>query len=224
MKNIHALFLIAFTLLALLLTASTASAVSCHCFQDRAFDPEAPGSVDPYLLATARNGLLAGAAQADKADVVRARMTGETEETLWVALIVIDRTGVNGDALAGARKSSPNWATALKKLQLDPAKLGPEFSAASDDAALARALADSALTRAFGFSPEKLAALRAENADTGEAALAGFVAAKTGDDPSKLLADIRANRTRWGTLIDNAGITTEDVGDLIAQRARPTPP
>lgn len=221
MKTLHTL---GFALFLLLAAASIGSAANCHCFQDRTFNPDAPALVDPYLLATARNGLLAGAAGTDKKAVVTARMTGEEESALWVALVVIDRTGVDGAELTGARKSSDNWADALDKLHLSAdqsARLGPEFADRTDDEALARALADTALRRAFGYDEPTLATLRKEGAGNAELALAGLIASRTGETPTAIFR--RSLTGTWGRLVDDAGLAAQEVGDLIVRKARPAP-
>jgi hypothetical protein len=76
-------------LLALLLLppglAGAEPTATCHCYQDRAFDPSRPAAADPYILATTRSSLLSAVFGIEKRSLVSAVMTGTDPDDLWVA-------------------------------------------------------------------------------------------------------------------------------------------
>lgn len=209
------------------LFASTAlseawAAVNCHCFRDRTFDPAAPSKADPYLLATARNGFLAGAAGIEKGAVVKARMAGDEERDLWIAHRLALLASLPAERLFDAREAAPSWREALDGLHIAADVGGPAFTLArgrGDDAGMARALADEALRAGFGLSGETIADLRAQDADNGEAALAAFLAGPEEPAPT-LLRDVRSGRRTWGQILTARGEPSETVGDRIADKVR----
>jgi hypothetical protein len=217
----------AFSLLCAFLFVSAAlpearAAVNCHCFRDRTFDPAAPSKADPYLLATARNGLLAGAAGVEKGVMVKARMTGGGENDLWIAYRIGVLASLPAEKLLAARAATPSWREALDGLQVTGDVGGPAFTLArsrGDDAGMARALADEALRTGFGLSGETVADLRAQDADNGEAALAAFLAGPEEPAPA-LLRDVRSGRRTWGQILTARGEPSETVGDRIADKVR----
>jgi hypothetical protein len=196
--------------------------VSCHCFRDRTFDPSAPAKADPYLLATARNGLLAGAAGVEKGVVVKARMTGGEENDLWVAYRIGILASLPAEKLLAAREAAPSWREALDTLKIPGDLGGPAFTLArsrGDDAGMARALADESLRTGFSLSPETVADLRGQGADNGEAALAAFFGAS--DEPAPaLLREVRSGKRTWGQVLTARGIPSDTVGDRIAEKVR----
>jgi hypothetical protein len=192
--------------------------VTCHCFKQRTFEPGRPDSADPYILATARNGLLAAASGTQKSDVVRARMTGATESDLWFSLYLAARTGTPVKTLKGARAGSTSWAEAVDSLQLSTDNLGPAFETArraGDDEGMSLALADLALAHGFKVSSELLKKLRAAGAGNAEVALSLLLAERTKRQPEAVLEDVDLKRQTWGSLLFSAGIAPESVSDLI---------
>lgn len=197
-----------------------AAAVACHCFRDRQFQPSQPASADPYVLATARNSLLAAAAGVGKGEVVRQRMTGASETDLWLSLYLSARTGTPPDRILAARDRSPSWAAALDALKLPAGTLGAAFDAArrSGDAdAMAAALADTVLASAFGVQDTVLTDLRRSGADTAAAALSLLVARRTGRGPEAVYADVSGGRATWGALINALGVPLDTTGDLVME-------
>ena len=69
------------------------STVNCHCFQDRAYDPQRAYAADPYFLATTQNSLLANLFGLSKKDVVRAKMAGANGDSLWVSHYLAKKSG-----------------------------------------------------------------------------------------------------------------------------------
>jgi len=213
-------------LLVLLLAAVDAAAaptVSCHCFQDRSFDPLRPAAVDPYILATTQNTLLAAAFGLDKKDVVRAKMTGVSGDELWLVHYLSDRSGLVPEKIAAARRQADNWRAAVHILGIDPASLSPAFFSAllgqADEALLAAAAADATLVDFCAVAPEEVGALRKAGASTAETVLASLLARKTGRAGAELFASVRDGSATWGGLLQGAAVEPTAIGSLFVQPA-----
>lgn len=212
-------------LLMCLCVPSYSGAVSCHCFQDRAFDPAAPAKADDFVLATARNALAAHAFGLPKADVVRARMGGASEADLWIAHRAGAEAGTPPSDFLDARAGAPSWKAALASLNFDPRRLGAPFAAAlaagRPDAETASPLADPFLLRLAAANGELLVkALRDAGADNAEAAAALLLHNLTKKPPVELLRSVRAGAASWGGLFHEAGVAADAVDDLLLKTLR----
>lgn len=204
----------AFLSLALLLAfaapAPAAPAMSCHCFQDRSFDPAEPRRVEPYLLATTRNSFLAVAFGQSKKEIIRLRMAGTDGADLWVAYYLAPKAGIPASELLQARRKTASWPPVLAARGIEPGQSGPHFSrvlaAGGNDQALADAAADETLSAAAGAAPELLRQFRERGADTGEIILALLIAQRLGRPAIDLQTDVQAGRATWGGLLDSVGI------------------
>lgn len=121
-------------LLVLVSPALAIPTVTCHCFQDRSFDPQHPAAVDPYLLANARNSLFAAAFKVEKSTVVRAVMAGSAPEELWVghylAVKTLSRkTGRPAKTLFNEVRSGGSWGKIFAATDLEPKGIEGEMRA-----------------------------------------------------------------------------------------------
>ncbi|TAL16399.1 hypothetical protein EPN96_09715 [bacterium] len=210
--------LAAFLLLAF--AAEGFSAVSCHCFNDRKFDPEAPFIADPFILATARNTIAAVASGVDKGAIVKKRMTGSTEGDLWLGLFLAKETGVSAEALLSAREKNPSWSAALSAIPVDTGKFGKEFESArnaGNEEAMAAALADFAFTERFGQKQAEVSGLRTLGASTAETTLSLLLSKKTGKSPLDIFKETTSGKKSWGQLLDAAGIPAEITGKSVTE-------
>lgn len=192
------------------LPAHAAPSIACHCFQDRSYDPANPQRVDPYLLANARNSLLAAAFGLNKKEIVRARMGGTAGEELWIAHYLARQTGTATADLLRSRQGEASWPAALAARQIAPASTGPLFAAAlaagGSDADLATAAADEVLTGGVKVPPIELRGLRQAGGETGEIILALLISRRAERPAVGILADVRAGRTAWGELLQQVAI------------------
>jgi hypothetical protein len=201
-----------------------ALAVTCHCFKERAFVASQPASADPYILATARNSLVAAASGIDKGAVVRQRMTGATETDLWLSNYLSTRVdNRSADQLLDARDQVSSWAAAFDTMKLNTEKLGSLFQTArkADDAdGMARALADPVLATTFEAGEPTLARLRDDGANIAESALSLFLGGKLDRTPESILGEVKEGENTWGMLLNSLGIKIDTVGDLIAEAVK----
>ena len=206
--------------LMLFIPAQQAQAVTCHCFKERSFKPSQPASADPYILATARNSLVAAAAGIDKGAVVRQRMTGATETDLWLSGYLSTLVDKSAEDLLKARDRATSWPAAFEVINLESGKLGSAFQKAleSGDAdGMARSLADPVLGRAFNTGEPTLARMRDRGANIAESALGLYLAGQMNRTPESILSDVRSGGKTWGALFNSMGIQIDTVGDRIAE-------
>jgi len=203
-------------------------AISCHCFQDRSFDPAEPRRVEPYLLATTHNSFLAVAFGQSKKEIVRLRMAGTAGADLWVANYLAPKTGIPTGELLQLRKKADSWLPVLAARGIGSGQTGPIFgrvlAADGNDQALADAAADETLGTAAGTAPEELIQFRKRGADTGEIILSLIIAQRIGRSAIDLFAEVQAGRATWGELVDSVGIRPAEmeaaVRSLLRQRER----
>jgi hypothetical protein len=188
-----------------------APAISCHCFRDREFDPARPTAADPYLLATARNSLLAAAFGVDKGEVVRSLMTGTSPDDLWVAHWAAAKTGGDAAKLLEAKAGKGTWKAALagSEKRLGAAFAGP-LAAGASDPVLSAVAVDDVLVRRLGADARSLLALRARGASTPAVILCTLLSSRARRPAVDLLADVASGRESWGTLV--TGLRVEPKG------------
>jgi len=207
-------FFLALLLVTLATEALAVPAISCHCFQDRSFDPQRPGAVDPYLLANARNSLFAAAFGVEKKEVVKAVMSGTLPEELWVSHYLAQRSGQSVKRVGSLRSSTPSWKGVLSPLGLGPEQCGNAFFAAALQGAGSNVLAsravDAVLTTCLLVPPEELAGLRGAGADDRQAVLAVFLSRKTGR-AARDLYDEAAGGGSWGAILAATGMVPKDI-------------
>lgn len=207
-----------FYLTLLLVTLATPAlavpAISCHCFQDRSFDPQHPDAVDPYLLANARNSLFAAAFGVEKKEVVKAVMSGTLPEELWVSHYLAHRSGQSVERVGSLRSSNPSWKGVLSPLGAGPEQCGKAFFAAALQGAGSNVLAsravDAVLMTRLLVSPEEIAGLRGVGADDRQTVLAVFLSRKTGRTAGVLYDEV-AGGGSWGAILATTGMEPKDI-------------
>lgn len=221
MDRVAAVFIAFVLCLAAAPPAPAASAIACHCFRDRSFDPARPAAADPYVLATSQSSLIASAFGAEKKDLVQARMTGTPGADLWVAHFAAARAGLKAADLLALRARSASWTEALAVAAGGPGRFPGTFGAllarATADDALASAAVDAVLAERLGAAPEAVAALRAAGASDPEAVAAVLLGRLRERPGSAPLAEVRAGRATWGELFQRAGVAPSAIGDAVAR-------
>ena len=93
-------------LLLLPLSSPVATAITCHCFIDRSYDPARPSLADPYLLATAQNSFFAALFNVDKKTIVMKKQAGGSSDDLWVAYWVASKSGRTAETILSVREKN----------------------------------------------------------------------------------------------------------------------
>jgi hypothetical protein len=201
--------------LALVGSARAEGSAGCHCFRERTFDPSSPGAADAYILATTRSSLLSAAFGVGKGELVRAVMGGTAPEDLWIAHWAAAKAKRTAAELSSARERKGGWKAALEGV----AGLGAPFEAAlARDAGateLAALAVDDVLVGRLKADPASLRALRAAGASTEETVVATVLSAQIGAPVLPLVAQIKAGRATWGSVLADAGIEPAQLDGIV---------
>jgi hypothetical protein len=201
---------IAFLLLPFAGTAAANPVISCHCFQDRAYDPARPQVADPYLLATTQNTFMAVIFDLSKKDLVQAKMSGTSGDHLWVAHYLAKEHGLSAGTLLTARQRSTSWRQALHTLEFGTLRAGERFAALlhndAVDPLLAAAAADELLVEILKVKNSDLERLRFRDANTAEVILCSILASKSGRSALDIHDDFASGRASWGQLFTALGL------------------
>jgi hypothetical protein len=196
---------------------------TCHCYQDRAFDPARPAAADPYILATTRSSLLSAAFGVEKRSLVSAVMTGTDPDDLWVAQWAGARIGRSAAELLSSREARGGWKAVLGDLP----GLTPEFSAALRAGVPTETLSAIAVAEVLrgrlGATPASLAALRQAGATTPDLILATVLSARLGTPTAPLVVQVHAGRATWGEVLRDAGLSPKQLDPLVRELVASSP-
>ena len=182
--------------------AQAKSAISCHCFQEREYDPQRAYAADPYFLATTQNSLLAKLFGVSKKDVVRAKMSGADGDSLWVGHYLAQNSGRSIDEVDALFTQKDGWRGVVQQLQIAPERLSPRFMAALDDQQqLATVVVDAQLLENLKLTPLQLQRLREQGADNHRTIMAVFISQSGQQEPAELFTRVAAGQTSWGRLL-----------------------
>lgn len=204
--------------------ASTAvygqSAIGCHCFTDRSFNPADRFAADDYILATSFNSLLAKFFSVPKRDIVKYKMKqGVDGEDLLVGLKIARATGVDLEQLLGQRRQGRSWSAVLKEsgngkgVRRDPV-LAAILSPDSGEMAGA-AVADELLSGFFSVGEGQIHDLRMKGLNEKELALVFLLAHVSGWAPERVAAQKTAAGKSWAEIAHGFGVEPEKAGELI---------
>ena len=182
--------------------AQAKSAISCHCFQEREYDPRRAEAADPYFLATTQNSLLAKLYGLSKKDVVRAKMSGADGDSLWVGHYLAQKSGRSISEVDASFAKNGNWRGVVQQLQISPEQLTPRFMTALDDQKqLATVVVDTQLLENLKLTPLQLQRLREQGADNHRAIMAVFLGQSSQQEPVELFTRVADGQTSWGRLL-----------------------
>ena len=214
MRNILTLLLLIYFFLAGTVISSVAE-VSCHCFQDRVFDPARPEVSDFYFLTTVQNSLMASAFKIPKSQIVKTKMAGIDADLLWVSYYVADRTGLEVDELLKAWMNGSAWdrllsgvegATNTPDLPFIEALKTPD-----DLQALARGAFHSVMLSQVGVDVATLASLERTGADRKDQIMAIFLSLLLGDEPLSIYVSVANGKQSWGAVLASTGLDPQEI-------------
>ena len=183
------------------------STVNCHCFQDRAYDPQRAYAADPYFLATTQNALLANLFGLSKKDVVLAKMGGADGDSLWVGYYLAKKAGKTLDEIKPFFSAGEGWGSVVKQLSINPEQLGPLFVAAlNDQKELATVVVDEQLTENLDVEMLQLQPLRGQGADNKQTVMAVFLGQLSIPEPVELFTQVEDGQSSWGHLLAEQGL------------------
>jgi hypothetical protein len=190
-------------------------AITCHCFKDRSYNADDPGKIDPYLLATTQNSLMACVFDIPKKDIVQAKMSGTSGDDLWIAHYCASKSGVDPKKLMAAKKDAGSWKTALKREGVEFSKLGDKFSGLVSAGALEESLSseivDYMLEKRLGAGPDVLKHLRAKGASSKEVILSTIFSLRSGHRSDEFYRTVTSGQMTWGNHMHALGLQPKDM-------------
>ena len=212
--------------LLLLPAGAFAAGPSCHCFRDREYDPADPEKSDEYLLATAANTLLSSAHGVPKREIVQARMSGTSGDSLWVSTFAAHRRGEAAGVLLTARTAAASWRDVFQSRGGHLESLGPRFvgalAAGAGDAALARIAAAETLAARLGIPWAELEDLLARGATLQETVLAALIGLWSSRAAPAVYADVKTGKSGWSRLLAAQGRVPKQMEDEVPKALRPS--
>jgi len=185
------------------------SAVTCHCFRDRSFDPGRKFSADDYIRASSFNALLAVHFSIPKRMIVMAKMNGLSEDDLVASLHLSARTGRAREAWLDEKEKAGNWVGIFRRA-------GVALPAASvDDRSLVDGISTALVASHFDVPASQVGRLLDSGLDLRGALLALTLADVTGRKAGAFAYDVLNRKQSWGEIFQRQGRTPEAVAPLI---------
>jgi len=221
-----------FCLLFILLSASLAfsmdqpeSAINCHCFKNRTYDPQKKFAADKYLLTTSFNSFIATTFTFSKRQIVMMLMKGSVgPEDLLIGLYLAREAGVDLESLLAILDNGGTWKQILASSSLQKVEKNKEFlqslNTVIDDIEVAvEMINDQLLKEYFGKNESAIKALRKEGANGRELTLI-FLLEKFGNR-NKSAVDILEMKTKgkksWGEIALFFGLSPKGTGKLLPE-------
>ena len=222
MKMMPARFLPALLLSFLLLAARAESvnAVTCHCFQNRSYNPSDRFAADDYILATGFNNLLARVFDVPHRQIVLFKMKeGVTEDDLLVSMYVSRKSGQDLQKILAKRRAGKTWNAILATPSPESVALQDaifsRLSAGAQPGEVAFLVADIVVREFYQVPPEKIQALRRAGLDKKEINLVLLLAHASETRPEKLVQQYHKKGRSWSEIASNLGLEARETGRLI---------
>lgn len=218
-KTFFVIVLIYFCL-GLVLHASAESAVTCHCFLDRSYNPDDRFASDEYILTTTFNSLLAKSFAIPKRQIVMIKMNeGVAQNELLIGLKISRITGIDIRKFLRLRQEKKTWAEIISSLSkqetikkdaiLEAVKSGMTI----EDAGVM--VADEMIAEFYGIPLEEIHKLRMSGLDAKEMSLL-FILSHAGQKKPEVLAEqYRKQGSSWSEIAYDLGLEPDAVGQLV---------
>ncbi len=188
------------------------STIDCHCFQERVFNPQRTFAADRYFLATAQNSFMALVYNLDKKQLVKAKMSGQSADQLWIGNDLAARSRHSVTEIARVYQQSGSWQKVVSQLSIDPEALGPKYlGQLGHPEELSNTIADHQLVTRLGISPERLQKARLAGMTTQQLILASLL----NPDPLQEFDALKKSSHSWGEKLFKVGLLD---GQAIYQR------
>ena len=199
------------------------SATHCHCFQDRAFDPQKKFAADSYLLTTNFNSFIAAKFHISKSQIVMMKMKGGVEpDDLLIALYVAQVGRVELNSLLGILDNGGTWKqileseSMLKRERRENMVVDPLVIDDNKEAAAER-VTDQLLKEYFKISEKDITILRKEGANGREITLLFNLEryGKRKKSAAEILSMYREQQMSWGEIAHSFGLSPKETGKLF---------
>jgi hypothetical protein len=205
------------------------SAVQCHCFKNRSYNPADKFAADDYILATSFNSLLAKSFAIPKRQIVMIKMNeGVAQDELLIGLKISKITGIDIRKFLRLRRENNTWPQIISGLAqqekikndllLGAIRFGMPVDQAGDR------VADEMIAEFYQAPHEEINKLRMSGLNEKEMALL-FILVHVGDQKPEVLVEKHNKQGEsWSEIANNLGVEPGAAGKLIiAYPARQIP-
>ncbi len=194
--------------------SAAAGGPACHCFQQRDFDPDNPQAVEPYLLATTGNSLMAVAFGVPKRTIVKDKMGGVGDADLWLALGLSEAYRIEASTLLAKKRQIGSWSRLVGSTPPDPERLEPALMGALVAGRSDEQLADEVLVltlRRFGLAEKALRIELDRGVNRKELALAALIAQVLQQPLEEITRKGRRETGGWARLTQTTGLLPDQM-------------
>ncbi len=199
------------------------SAINCHCFQDRTYNPADKFAADDYILATSFNSLLAKSFSMPKRRIVMLKMKeGVGQDDLLVGLKIANVTGIDLQKLLTLRRDKKfTWSTIISDLadkeHFNKDRLVEAIRSGLSVDEAGAGVADELIADFFKVPAETIQRFRTTGLNEKEMAVL-FILAHAGDRKPEALVDLRTKEGKsWSEIANGFNIEPVAAGKLIIQ-------
>ncbi|NIQ96738.1 MAG: hypothetical protein GWN87_23020 [Desulfuromonadales bacterium] len=183
-------------------------AISCHCFQNREFDPRRPAAADDYLLTTTFNSFQALALGIDKKSIVRAKMSGQKSADIWLRFWLASKSDRSVAEIERQHRTAGSWLAVSKQLGIQDSNALAPSQSINNDRQLAEAVAQTQMIRLFAIDPEILSELSGRGASLKEMVLSLFLSTLSAKSTAGEIFDSAHEQgMSWGLVAQEADVT-----------------
>lgn len=195
------------------------SAITCHCFTERSYDPSKPSLADPYFLATAQNSFFAALFNVEKKAIVMKKQAGDSADHLWVAYWVASKSGRTSETVLAAKGKNRSWKSVIATMGITSRTLGEPLAAevakGASDARLSQLVVDAALLQHRLLGEQELVAMRKERASNQEIIMTVLIAIKTKKSAIRIYREVKSGTKSWGRFLSDANIQAGDIQSVF---------
>jgi len=194
------------------------SAITCHCFQERAYNPAEPFAADDYILASSFNSFLARTFDIAKKQIVMLKMKqGVEQDDLLIGLKIAKAAGIDLDKLLSSRRTE-QWPQIISGLVGDgTVHSDPVLQTirSGNDHEAATRVAEEAITAFYGIPIDEIEGLRRSGLDEREMPLLLVLAYASNREPAALARQHEEKGMSWSGIAYSLGIEPGRAGELI---------
>ena len=196
------------------------SAINCHCFKDRTYNPANPFAADDYILATSFNSLMSNAFGIPKKEIITLKMKeGFGQDDLLVGMKIAQITGADLRQLLSLRRKKQPWSAIISDLtrQGNPGndEVLETIRAGSSVEHAGAAVADELIAGFYKVPTEAIQKYRIHGLNEKELALLFILAHAGGQEPQTLFERRSKEGKSWSEIADDLGIEPAAAGKLI---------
>lgn len=205
------------------------SAVKCHCFTERTFNPADKFASDEYILATSFNSLLAKFYDIPKRQIVMIKMKeGMAQDDLLISLKLAKITGVDLRKFLSLHRENKTWAVIISDLSQQKAIKKDEILQAIKSGMPAEEagvmVADEMISEFYKVPAEKIKTLRKSGLNEKEIALVFILAHISSIQPEALMEQYKKKGRSWSEIANSLGLEPEAAGKhILAYPAKEIP-